>query len=369
MSIIKDGKTYRTLEEQVYYLTKEQAKDEVDIQSNRTDIISLGTQLENKQDKLTFDDVPTDNSNNPVKSNGIYDALATKQNTLTFDNTPTDGSNNPVKSDGIYDALATKEGKLTTTSVPDRSISRAIGFDSSGLLGKRNVSGSITNGGTNIVTSGGVYTALQDKQNTLTTSSVNDGTLVKAIGFDSSNNLVKGTVSSTPEGTSIKSTGVTSGYVLTADGTGGASWQASGGGGGGGGTAVYLHRIEGCVLINVEGADIKFWLSCSFYNSTSTAYTTFSDVVDAMITLGYVVDTDNMLPTKACQGQLWAIRNNAITILGGLCGLIYPGYGTFIGGYNVHGSSGEGTVEPTFGIVATQSSGCFIRDDVITLMQ
>ena len=34
-----------------------------------------------KQDALTFDDTPTDGSNNPVKSNGIYDALATKANT------------------------------------------------------------------------------------------------------------------------------------------------------------------------------------------------------------------------------------------------------------------------------------------------
>lgn len=33
-----------------------------------------------KQSALTFDDVPTDGSNNPVKSNGIYDALATKAN-------------------------------------------------------------------------------------------------------------------------------------------------------------------------------------------------------------------------------------------------------------------------------------------------
>ena len=31
-----------------------------------------------KQDALTFDDVPTDNSNNPVKSNGIYDAIASE---------------------------------------------------------------------------------------------------------------------------------------------------------------------------------------------------------------------------------------------------------------------------------------------------
>ena len=34
----------------------------------------LDTALETKQDTLTFDDTPTDGSNNPVKSNGIYDS-------------------------------------------------------------------------------------------------------------------------------------------------------------------------------------------------------------------------------------------------------------------------------------------------------
>lgn len=34
----------------------------------------------------------------------LDDAMATKQDALTFDNTPTDGSNNPVKSNGIYDS-------------------------------------------------------------------------------------------------------------------------------------------------------------------------------------------------------------------------------------------------------------------------
>jgi len=43
-------------------------------------IDSLGT---GKQDTLTFDDVPTDGSVNPVKSNGIYDALAEKQDSAT----------------------------------------------------------------------------------------------------------------------------------------------------------------------------------------------------------------------------------------------------------------------------------------------
>ena len=36
---------------------------------------------------------------------------AGKQNVLTFDNVPTDGSNNPVRSNGIYDALAEKADK------------------------------------------------------------------------------------------------------------------------------------------------------------------------------------------------------------------------------------------------------------------
>lgn len=39
----------------------------------------------------------------------IRSELATKQDTLTFDDTPTDGSNNPVKSNGIFDALALKQ--------------------------------------------------------------------------------------------------------------------------------------------------------------------------------------------------------------------------------------------------------------------
>ena len=70
---------------------------------------------------MTFDDVPTDNSNNPVKSNGIYDALAGKQDTLTFDDVPTDNSNNPVKSNGIYDALAGKQDTLTYDNTPTQN--------------------------------------------------------------------------------------------------------------------------------------------------------------------------------------------------------------------------------------------------------
>lgn len=70
--------------------------------------------LQTKQNTLTFDSTPTENSSNPVTSDGIYDALQTKQNTLTFDSTPTDESSNPVTSDGIYDAIETAKELIPT---------------------------------------------------------------------------------------------------------------------------------------------------------------------------------------------------------------------------------------------------------------
>jgi hypothetical protein len=65
----------------------------------------VDTALSNVQGQLTFDNVPTANSDNPVKSNGIKTALDGKQDTLTFDSTPTANSNNPVTSGGVYTAL------------------------------------------------------------------------------------------------------------------------------------------------------------------------------------------------------------------------------------------------------------------------
>lgn len=54
------------------------------------------------------DSVLSGTSTNPVQNKVVKEALDGKQDALTFDDTPTYGSNNPVKSNGIYDALATK---------------------------------------------------------------------------------------------------------------------------------------------------------------------------------------------------------------------------------------------------------------------
>ena len=99
--------------------------------------------LDGKQDKLVFDNVPTENSSNPVKSGGVFSGLAGKQDTLTFDNAPTASSDNPVKSGGVKTALDAKQDTLTFDSAPTAS-------------------------STNPVTSGGVKTALDAKQDTLT---------------------------------------------------------------------------------------------------------------------------------------------------------------------------------------------------------
>lgn len=48
-----------------------------------TTTANLTTLLQGKQDTLTFDDAPTENSNNPVKSGGIYSALTGKEPVIT----------------------------------------------------------------------------------------------------------------------------------------------------------------------------------------------------------------------------------------------------------------------------------------------
>ena len=64
------------------------------------------------QNALTFDSSPTENSNNPVTSGGVYTALGNKQDSLTFDSSPTENSNNPVRSGGIFTSIKNVDDKL-----------------------------------------------------------------------------------------------------------------------------------------------------------------------------------------------------------------------------------------------------------------
>lgn len=83
--------------------------------------------------KDNSDTTPTENSDAPITSGGVYTALAGKQNALTFDNAPTDGSTNPVTSGGIKDYIDTSL-MLEAVSVTDGENSSVVGFRFNGLL-------------------------------------------------------------------------------------------------------------------------------------------------------------------------------------------------------------------------------------------
>ena len=93
---------------------------------NKTDAATLRQAL---QLPSVMDSTPTENSNGPVKSGGIYTALAGKQPTLTFDTIPTEGSENPVESGGVFNALATKQDTLTLDSNPTKGSNNPVSSD------------------------------------------------------------------------------------------------------------------------------------------------------------------------------------------------------------------------------------------------
>jgi hypothetical protein len=73
----------------------------------KLDALPTASELQNtlngKQNSLTFDSAPTENSANPVYSGGIKSYV--DNHIPTTDASPTQGSNNPVSSNGVYQAL------------------------------------------------------------------------------------------------------------------------------------------------------------------------------------------------------------------------------------------------------------------------
>lgn len=92
--------------------------------------------------------------------------IDTKQDTLTFDNVPTSGSNNPVKSDGVYQVtheLDERVGQLNSLHTSNKqSIVKAINSLHDEL--HREVDPVPTEGSDNLVESGGVYDAIDTEK-------------------------------------------------------------------------------------------------------------------------------------------------------------------------------------------------------------
>ena len=76
--------------------------------------LKIQTLQNNKQDKLTWDAVPTKDSTNDINSGAVYTAIVGKQDKLTFDDVPTKDSLNVVYSKGIYSELLKKAQVIGT---------------------------------------------------------------------------------------------------------------------------------------------------------------------------------------------------------------------------------------------------------------
>ena len=82
------------------------------------ELSSLGTTIDGRLDALE-DTIPSSASlqNQLITETGLTTALQGKQDTLTFDTTPTEDSSNPVTSDGVYDALTTKAAQTEVNDI------------------------------------------------------------------------------------------------------------------------------------------------------------------------------------------------------------------------------------------------------------
>ena len=122
-----------------------------------------------KQDRLTFDTTPTENSQNPVQSGGIFAALEGKQDKLTFDLQPTQYSTNPVVSGALYNIFQTINSLFPSGATSQNK-----------LTDKQYVDGKVQEAAPNF---DGVYQTVE-QLNALTGMTVNDFAFVTSIDAD-----------------------------------------------------------------------------------------------------------------------------------------------------------------------------------------
>ena len=195
------------------------------------------TQIQGKQDKLTFDSTPTAGSNNPVTSDGIkkaIDAGGGGGGSVILDDTVTQASQNGVKSSGIYSFVHEITDPLETT----------VGEHTSDI---NTLKGTQTTQGQTITQHGDQLTSLTEQVNTQETQI--QGKQDK-LTFDS-----------TP--TAGSNNPVTSDGIKKA---------IDAGGGGGGGAGFSLWKFSP----TTEGgeANIQFHVNINFLEEDSTTFTT-----------------------------------------------------------------------------------------------
>lgn len=174
--------------------------------------------IDEKQDVLSFDSAPTRSSTNPVTSGGVYTAI---QNvTVKTDATPTQGSTNPVASGGVYTAI--QNVKVTTDSTPVQGSTNPItsgGVYTALQDVQVTTDASPTQGSDNPVTSGGVYSAIQTINSSisaLTPDEALSSTSTKPIQNKAVDAAIKGIKNTDSQPTQGSTKFLTSGAIYTA---------------------------------------------------------------------------------------------------------------------------------------------------------
>lgn len=238
MALYKDGKVYRTLEQQVGYLSEKQNEQETINEEVQEDINTIEEEISELPTKQYVDDADALKTNKGEEiivleisstSGTLSDenfALLEKENIIVKYNhyymTKMLDSTTYYRFAGIHNQSkyylfeVTKSTKAYTITDTPFNVQEdgVVVISSGGIVGK-------------------VLTVNSSYQSEWKNVEVHDSNIISdnvAAGHVLTSNGSNGASwqsipAQTPEGTSIKSTGVTSGKVLTADGSGGASWQ------------------------------------------------------------------------------------------------------------------------------------------------
>lgn len=128
-----------------YNLTKPDTTDAIDIAVLNDNFDTIDTTLADKEDALTFDDTPTENSTNPITSGGVYTALQeltpVALGSLSLTTTWTD------EGEGVYSQEVTIDDVTTASKIdlqPDATVLAQMINNQVIALGAVNDSGTVT---------------------------------------------------------------------------------------------------------------------------------------------------------------------------------------------------------------------------------
>lgn len=240
-------------------------------------------------ESLTFDNTPTDGSDNPVTSDGIYEALALKQDTLsdgvnikTINGNSVVGSGN-IASKNLLPSIVGHAGKVLKVNADGDNVVWAN--ESGGMNNPMNNQGDIIYG-----EAIGTPTRLAKGSagQVLTMNSL--GTIPEwktpTTGMSNPMNNVGDIIIGGTDGTPTKLAIGSSGQVLTSNGTT-LTWQnPSGGGGGGGGSGTQLYQHDFTITDVAMGSTTTETYRA--ITTSSTAFTISTILTDLINTLMFL---------------------------------------------------------------------------------